>query len=135
MGGRGLRYCVLDCDLVTVLSDSDKTYSAQLISLCLREQSLFSEAAQLTLYPYILYSGDENIFGTLTVFRVFAEGVEVTSCRDAVTALTTAFVMFWIFDIKYPKTSASTLAFLDNFVFRKNSVAVTQKVANFINKF
>ena len=69
------------------------------------------------------------------MFRIFAEGVEVTVCRDAVTALTTAFLMFWIFDIKYPKTSASTLSFLDNFIFKKNSVPVKQKVANFINKF
>jgi len=123
------------CVFVTVFSDSDEIYSALLISLCLREQSLFSEAIQPTLYPYILYSGDENIFGTLTVFKIYAEGAEVTSCRDAVTALTTAFLMFWIFQIKYPKTSASTLSFLDNFIFRKKSIAITQKVANFINRF
>ena len=62
-----------------------------LVSLCLCEQALFSETTQHILYTYRLYSSAENIFGTLIVFRISAEGVEVTICRDAVTALTTAF--------------------------------------------
>ena len=105
-----------------------------LLSVCLNDQPLLSNSTRTTPFPYVNYFGDSDVFGPLTTFKVYADATEVTSCRDVVTAVTCCFLMYWIFDIKYAKPYYRTLAFLDNYVFKKNSVSLPQKVISLINK-
>jgi hypothetical protein len=117
------------------MSETNITYGAFLLSYCLREDSMISDVARSTPYPHVQYFGDSDVFGSMTTFRVHAEGVEVTNCSDAATAMTICFLAYWIFDIKYAKLFSGTLSFLDNYIFKKNSVPISQKVLTLINKF
>lgn len=99
------------------------------------EESLVSaEGVSSTLYPHVEFERDLSVFDAATVFRVLADGNEITQCSDIVKAMTVAFVMHWIFNIKYPKEFFGTLSLFDTYVFRKNSVRVPQKVRSLINK-
>ena len=85
-------------------------------------------------YPFIKQVGDD-VFDPCTNFIVCADNVDITYCKDIVSALTTCFIVYWIFNISYPKIYNGLLTFLDNFIFHKNSVRTSQKISNFINKF
>jgi len=118
-------------------SEMDVTLAGLLLPHCMRESSMFctQESTTVTPYPHVMYSGDEDIFGSATEFRVFADGVHITCCRDVCSALTTCFVLYWIFDIAYSKSYIGALTFLDNFVFRKKNARMLSKVATFLNHF
>lgn len=91
-----------------------------------------SDISRQSPYPHVEFTGD--VFDSLTSFTVTADGVDILSCSDVTSAVTACFAMYWIFDIKYPKMFYGFLSFLDNFVFKKNSVRASQKVSNFVNK-
>jgi hypothetical protein len=113
----------------------DIIYAAMLLTHGLNEQPLVSEGGRAaTLYPYVdCTSGD--VFGAVRMFTVYADGAEVTTTGDIVNAITACFLMFWLFDIQYPKHFCGLLSLLDNIIYNKKSVRMPQKVSNFINKF
>jgi hypothetical protein len=116
-----------------VCVETDSIYAAMLLVVSLGDQPLVFEGRGTTAYPHVECSTDD-VFETLCMFTVFVDGVEITSCQDIVTAITACFIMYWVFDIKYPKPFYGMLSMLDTFVFRKNSVKATQKVLNFVNQ-
>jgi hypothetical protein len=87
-----------------------------------------------SLYSYVSHDEDTSIFDSTTILHVNADGIEITQCHNVVNALTVAFVLYWIFNIKYPKPFYGTLSLFDTSVFKKNSVRPPQKVVNFLNK-
>ena len=118
-----------------VLVETDVLYAAMLLSMSLGDQPLLVDIEQTTPYPHILYSGDEDIFGPLTTFAVFADRTHITTCSTVVNAITVCFLAYWLFNIQYPKSFRGILSFLDAFIFRKKSVRISQKVSTFFNKF
>jgi len=113
--------------------ESDVTYAAMLLTVCFGDQPLVSEIDRASPYPHIQVSGE--LFGLLPMFVVQADGSDVMSCGDIVSALSVTFLMYWLFNIKYPKVHFGLLSFLDTFIFKKKSVRATQKVLSFINQF
>jgi len=106
-----------------------------LLSMSLGDKPLLTDSERTTPYPHITYSGDEDVFGALTTFAVFADRTHITTCSSVVNAITICFLSYWIFNIEYPKNFRGILSFLDAFIFHKKSVRIGQKVSTFINKF
>jgi len=82
--------------------ETDARFATVLLSHCFRESPLVSGGSQ-TCYPHICFVGDDDVFGTLTVFNLMADNTDVTSCTDIITAVTACLALYWIFDIQYPK--------------------------------
>jgi hypothetical protein len=118
-----------------VMSGTDVAYAGLLLPHCLRDQAMVSDQDRASPYPHGEYSADSDVLDPLTEFRVFADGTQVATCTDVSSCITTCFLMYWIFDIAYPKCFNGTLSFLDNIVFKKKSVPLRQKVLTFVNKF
>jgi len=85
-----------------------------------------------TPYPHVIFT--EDIFDSQTSFTLFADSTEIAVCTDVLTAITACFVVYWIFNIQYPKQFRNFLSFLDIALFRKKSVRTTQRLLTFINK-
>ena len=118
----------------SLLLGTDAAYGALLLSYCLGDKSAIDCKERTSLYPFIKQIGDD-VFDPCKNVIVFAENVDITYCKNIVSALPTCFIVFWIFNISYPKLYNGVLIFLDNFIFHKNSVRISQKISNFINKF
>ena len=71
----------------------------------------------------------------LCAYTVYADSEEITTTTDILSAITVCFVLYWIFNIQYPKQFYGLLSFLDIFIFHRRSVKPSQKVSSFINKF
>jgi len=46
-----------------------------------------------------------------TVFTVFVDNTEVVTCCSIVAAITSCFLCYWLFDIKYAKNFAAQLSY------------------------
>jgi hypothetical protein len=101
--------------------------------MCFGDQPLVCETQRTSPYPHVRLSGD--LFGLLPSFVVEADGSEIVSCSDIISGVTVTFLMYWLFDIKYPKIHFGLLSFLDTFIFQKKGVRASQKVLGFINQF
>ena len=62
-----------------------------------------------TPYPHVIFTGD--IFDSQTSFTLFADSTEIAVCTDVLTAITACFVVYWIFNIQYPKQFRNFLSF------------------------
>ncbi len=114
---------------------TDVAYAIMLLPYCLGDKPLVAATDRVTPYPHMKCSEtDQGLFGPLTSYIVCADRLQITTCKDLVSALTSCFICYWLFNIKYPKIFCGQLGFLDN-LFKKNSIPVAQKVANFMNKF
>jgi len=107
-------------------------YAALLLSVCMSERQLVSSVECRTPYPHVYADGD--IFNSATRFTVSADGADVVTCSSVISAITACFILYWLFNIEYPKLFRSTLSFLDIHVFKKASVKSTQKITTFVNK-
>ena len=115
--------------------ESTTTYAAMMLSLCLMERPLVANSNDTKTTPYPHVVCDTDVFSAQSVYTVYADNTEITTCSDIVTALTVCFDIYWIFDIQYPKHYRNVLSLLDIAVFRKRSVKAPQKVITLLNKF
>jgi hypothetical protein len=64
---------------------------------------------------------------------VFVDGVEVVRCLDEVSAATSVFAVYWIFNIQYYSKQRKTLELLDKAVFKTTRAALSQPVLKVYN--
>jgi hypothetical protein len=93
-----------------------------MFSLCasaaLKESNVFKASSKSV--PHIRCEG--NIFSCLSPLDIFVDDTHITKGSDLISAVTTLFGLFWLFDITYTKEHSSLWTLLDNVVFKKKSV-------------
>ena len=96
----------------------------------LKEKSFFQETE--TVFPHVRCSG--NIFEATTPLEIFVDRTSVTQCSNILTAITTIFGIYWLFDISYSKDQNNFLVFLDQLVFKKKSCKPSMRLKSLMNK-
>jgi hypothetical protein len=120
--------------LCVFCSETNIVCAAVLLIHHLCRKPILTRQFTRTPYPHVEYSGDGDVFGVLTTFTVYVNGVAITECHEVTSALTICFLCYWIFNIQYCSEFLGVLSFMDNFIFKKNTVPMSRKVTSFINK-
>ena len=105
-------------------------FSLLCASAALKENTVFKATSKIV--PHILCEG--NIFSCMSPLEIFVDDTQITTASDLLSAVTTLFDLFWLFDITYTKEQLNFLTFLDIAVLKKKSVPASMKLRNFINK-
>jgi len=119
---------------VYVLVETDVLYAAMLLSMSLGDQPLLVDSEQTTPYPHILYSSDEDIFGPLTTFVVFADRTHIKPRACVWMPSLSAFLHTGYFIFNIPKAFMGYCISWTRSFFAK-SVRISQRVSTFFSKF
>lgn len=108
-------------------------YAAMLLTICFGNQLLVCESQRTSPYPHVRLSGE--LFALLPTF-VEADGSEIVSCSDIISAVTVTFLMYWLFDIGTLIQSAYRLipVVLEDFTVFIYVIHGTNFVSNVVRK-
>lgn len=88
---------------------------------------------RLTLYPTIVVAMSDNQASAVNGIYIYIDRVKVCPCISVTRAVSLLYMVYYVFNIMFPRDMSNTFNFLDAYVARISKASIKKSVQRVLN--